>query len=161
MPLLNAFFGFMNCCRIRRPRADIFNSDTASCSGAVLILFFDITSTYFEGAMQGSAQAKRGYSRDGRPDCVQVTVGLVASKEGLPLALEVFDGNRTDVTTVEEMVEMMEKKYGAAEVVWVMDRGMVSEKNLAFMRREALISMRLPYCYPSFILSQHIRGMVI
>jgi len=98
-------------------------------------LFYDITSTYFEGAMQGNAQAKRGYSRDGRPDCVQVTIGLVASKEGLPLAFEVFDGNRTDVTTVEEMVEMMEKKYGVAERVWVMDRGMVSEKNLTFMRK--------------------------
>jgi transposase len=98
-------------------------------------LFYDVTSTYFEGAMQGNAQAKRGYSRDGRPDCVQVTIGLVASKEGLPLAFEVFDGNRTDVTTVEDMVEMMEKKYGTAERVWVMDRGMVSEKNLAFMRK--------------------------
>jgi transposase len=97
-------------------------------------LFYDITSTYFEGAMEGNSQAKRGYSRDGRPDCVQVTIGLVASKEGLPLAFEVFDGNRTDVTTVEEMVLMMEKKYGVAERVWVMDRGMVSEKNLAFMR---------------------------
>jgi transposase len=97
-------------------------------------LFYDITSTYFEGAMEGNAQAKRGYSRDGRPDCLQVTIGLVASKEGLPLAFEVFDGNRTDVTTVEEMVLMMEKKYGAAERVWVMDRGMVSEKNLAYMR---------------------------
>ncbi len=98
-------------------------------------LFYDITSTYFEGAMKGNAQAKRGYSRDGRPDCVQVTIGLVASKEGLPLAFEVFDGNRTDVTTVKEMVEMMEQKYGKAERVWVMDRGMVSEENLVdFMR---------------------------
>lgn len=97
-------------------------------------LFYDITSTYFEGAMKGNAQARRGYSRDGRPDCVQVTIGLVASKEGLPLAFEVFDGNRTDVTTVKEMVEMMEEKYGKAERVWVMDRGMVSEENLDFMR---------------------------
>ena len=97
-------------------------------------LFYDITSTYFEGAMKGNAQARRGYSRDGRPDCVQVTIGLVASKEGLPLAFEVFDGNRTDVTTVKEMVEMMEQKYGKAERVWVMDRGMVSEENLDFMR---------------------------
>jgi transposase len=97
-------------------------------------LFYDITSTYFEGAMKGNPQAKRGYSRDGRPDCVQVTIGLVASKEGLPLAFEVFDGNRTDVTTVKEMVEMMEQKYGKAERVWVMDRGMVSEENLEFMR---------------------------
>jgi transposase len=98
-------------------------------------LFYDITSTYFEGAMEGNPQAKRGYSRDGRPDCVQVTIGLVASKEGLPLAFEVFDGNRTDVTTVQEMMELMERKYGVAERVWVMDRGMVSEKNLMEMRK--------------------------
>jgi len=97
-------------------------------------LFYDITSTYFEGAMKGNPQAKRGYSRDGRPDCVQVTIGLVASKEGLPLAFEVFDGNRVDVTTVEEMIELMEEKYGKAERIWVMDRGMVSEENLEFMR---------------------------
>ncbi len=99
-------------------------------------LFYDITSTYFEGAMTGNSQAKRGYSRDGRPDCVQVTIGLVASKEGLPLAFEVFDGNRTDVTTVEEMVETMATKYGKAERIWVMDRGMVSEENLEYMREQ-------------------------
>ncbi len=98
-------------------------------------LFYDITSTYFEGKVRGNSQAKRGYSRDGRPDCVQVCLGLVASQEGLPLAFEVFDGNRTDVTTVEEMVEIMEKKYGKAQRVWVMDRGMVSEENLEFMRK--------------------------
>ena len=93
-------------------------------------LLYDITSTYFEGSVKDNPQAQRGYSRDGRPDCAQVCIGLVASIEGFPLAFEVFDGNRTDVTTVEEMVELMQNKYGAAERVWVMDRGMVSQDNI-------------------------------
>jgi transposase len=97
-------------------------------------LFYDITSTYFEGTANGNPQAKRGYSRDSRPDCPQVCIGLVATKEGLPIAFEIFDGNRTDVTTTEEMVEVMEAKYGKANRVWVLDRGMVSEDNLEFMR---------------------------
>jgi transposase len=97
-------------------------------------LFYDITSTYFEGSAKGNPQAKRGYSRDGRPDCPQVCIGLVTTKEGLPIAYEVFDGNRTDVTTTQEMVETMEKKYGKAGRVWVMDRGMVSEDNLKYLR---------------------------
>jgi transposase len=99
------------------------------------LLFYDITSTYFEGTAKGNAQAKRGYSRDGRPDCPQVCIGLVATREGLPLAFEIFDGNRVDVTTTKEMVQIMEAKYGKANRVWVMDRGMVSEKNLEFMRK--------------------------
>ena len=90
-------------------------------------LFYDITSTYFEGSMHGNPQAQRGYSRDSRPDCLQVTIGLVTTREGLPLAFEIFDGNRSDVTTPKEMVETMETKYGKANRVWVMDRGMVSE----------------------------------
>ena len=97
-------------------------------------LFYDITSTYFEGTAKGNPQAKRGYSRDSRPDCPQVCIGLVATKEGLPMAFEIFDGNRPDVTTTREMVEIMETKYGKANRVWVMDRGMVSEDNLEFMR---------------------------
>jgi transposase len=97
-------------------------------------LFYDITSTYFEGTALGNPQAKRGYSRDRRPDCPQVCIGLVTSKEGLPLAFEVFDGNRPDVTTTEEMVEVMESKYGKATRIWVMDRGMVSEENIEFMQ---------------------------
>ena len=64
-------------------------------------LFYDITSTYFEGTAAGNPQAKRGYSRDSRPDCPQVCIGLVATKEGLPIAFEIFDGNRPDVTTPE------------------------------------------------------------
>jgi transposase len=98
-------------------------------------LFYDITSTYFEGTAKGNAQAKRGYSRDGRPDCPQVCIGLVATREGFPLAFEIFDGNRSDVTTTKEMVQIMEAKYGKANRIWVMDRGMVSEENLEFMRK--------------------------
>ena len=98
-------------------------------------LFYDITSTYFEGTAKGNAQAKRGYSRDSRPDCPQVCIGLVATREGFPIAFEVFDGNRPDVTTTQEMVQMMEAKYGQANRIWVMDRGMVSEENLEFMRK--------------------------
>ena len=89
-------------------------------------LLYDITSTYFEGSAEKNAQAKRGYSRDHREDCVQVCIGLVVSKEGFPLGYEVFDGNRSDVTTLEEIVEVMEKKYGQAQRIWVMDRWKLS-----------------------------------
>ena len=98
-------------------------------------LLYDVTSTYFEGSAKFNPQAKRGYSRDGRPDCAQVCIGLVTTSEGLPLAFEIFDGNRTDVTTLPEIVEMMEKKYGKARRLWVMDRGMVSEENLESLRK--------------------------
>jgi transposase len=98
-------------------------------------LLYDITSTYFEGTGERNSQAKRGYTRDGRPDCVQVCIGLVVSREGLPLAYEVFEGNRTDVTTVEDIVDYMEAKHGQAGRVWVMDRGMVSEENLEYLRK--------------------------
>lgn len=98
------------------------------------ILLYDVTSTYFEGQAEGNSQARRGYSRDGRPDCVQVCIALVVTPEGLPLAYEVFDGNRTDVTTVEEIVETMRAKYGHERRTWVMDRGMVSEDNLDMLR---------------------------
>ena len=77
-------------------------------------LFYDITSTYFEGNAGGNSQAQRGYSRDGRPDCPQVCLGLVASREGLPLSFEIFDGNRVDVTTLQEMIRIMETRYGKA-----------------------------------------------
>jgi transposase len=97
-------------------------------------LFYDITSTYFEGQCQGNAQAKYGHSRDKRSDCKQVCIGLVVNAEGLPVGYEVFDGNRRDVTTLEEMVELMEDKYGKAQRVWVLDRGFVSEDNLDFLR---------------------------
>jgi hypothetical protein len=98
------------------------------------LLLYDVTSTYFEGQCLGNPMAKRGYSRDSRPDCVQVCIGLVVTEGGMPLGYEVFDGNTGDSTTVEQIVETMEKKYGRASRVWVMDRGMVSEANLAFIR---------------------------
>lgn len=97
-------------------------------------LLYDVTSTFFEGQAELNPQAQRGYSRDQRGDCKQVCIGLVCTPEGLPLSFEVFAGNRADVTTVEHIVRMMEEKYGAAERIWVMDRGMVSEANIAFLR---------------------------
>jgi transposase len=100
------------------------------------ILFYDITSTYFEGMMEGCPVAKRGYSRDQRPDCKQVVIALVVSRCGMPLGYEVFDGNKSDSTSVEEMVGLIENRYGRSDRIWVMDRGMVSEENLEFMRRE-------------------------
>jgi transposase len=98
------------------------------------LLLYDITSTYFEGQCAANRLAKRGYSRDGRPDCLQVCIGLVVTTDGIPLGYEVFAGNRNDATTVEEIVQAMEKKYGRADRIWVMDRGMVSEDNLKFLR---------------------------
>jgi hypothetical protein len=97
-------------------------------------LLYDVTSTFFEGKAEANEKAARGYSRDSRPDCKQVCIGLVCTPEGLPLSYEVFPGNRNDVTTVEEIVTMMEEKYGKAQRVWVMDRGLVSEENIEFLR---------------------------
>ena len=99
------------------------------------LLLYDITSTYFEGECAGNPMAKRGYSRDRRPDCPQVCIGLVVTTDGIPLGYEVFDGNTNDSTTVEQIVGAMEAKYGQANRIWVMDRGMVSEDNLKFIRR--------------------------
>ena len=99
------------------------------------LLLYDVTSTYFEGAAAGNPQAQRGYSRDHRPDCKQVNIALVVSRSGLPLGYEVFAGNRSDVTTVKEIVEAMESKYGQANRIWVMDRGMVSADNVEFLQQ--------------------------
>jgi transposase len=108
-------------------------------------LLYDITSTYFEGQCERNPQAQRGYSRDNRSDCKQVCIGLVVTPEGLPLAYEVFAGNRADVTTVEDIVDLMESKYGRAERIWAMDRGMVSEDNLDYLReRDALYIVGTP-----------------
>lgn len=122
------------------PHKDALCRHLQDCYGELFgetfdFLFYDITSTYFEGMALGNPQAKRGYSRDSRPDCPQVCIGLVTSREGLPLAFEVFDGNRTDVTTTKEMVLTMESKYGKAQRIWVMDRGMVSQDNIEFMQQ--------------------------
>ncbi len=98
------------------------------------LLLYDVTSTYFEGQAESNALAKRGYSRDHRGDCKQVCIGLVVTREGMPLGYEVFAGNRTDVTTVEEIVTTMERRYGRARRVWVMDRGMTSAENIAWLQ---------------------------
>lgn len=99
------------------------------------LLLYDVTSTYFEGDCCGNPMAKRGYSRDSRPDCLQVCIGLVVTDDGMPLGYEVFDGNTHDSRTVEHIVKSMESKYGKANRIWVMDRGMVSEDNLLFVRQ--------------------------
>jgi hypothetical protein len=98
------------------------------------LLLYDVTSTYFEGKAVLNPLAQRGYSRDHRPDCLQVCLALVVTREGMPLGYEIFPGNRTDVTTVEEIVETMEARYGVAQRIWVMDRGMTSEDNLSWLR---------------------------
>lgn len=98
------------------------------------LLLYDVTSTFFEGAA-GFPMAQRGYSRDQRSDCKQVCIGLVVSRCGMPLGYEVFPGNTADVTTVQQIVTEMEERYGKSDRVWVMDRGMVSEKNLDFFRQ--------------------------
>ena len=100
------------------------------------LLLYDVTSTYFEGDAKANPLAQRGYSRDKRGDCKQVTIGLVVSRCGMPLGYEVFAGNRTDVTTMQEIVETMEARYGKSNRIWVMDRGMVSEENLEFLKEE-------------------------
>jgi hypothetical protein len=98
------------------------------------VLLYDLTSTYFEGEAGEVAKANRGYSRDHRPDCKQVVIALVVTPEGFPLSYEVFAGNRIDVTTLDEMLDAVERKHGRARRVWVFDRGIVSEANLTTLR---------------------------
>jgi transposase len=99
------------------------------------LLLYDMTSTYFEGKCEGNPEAQRGYSRDHRGDCKQVTIALVVTRDGLPLGYQVFNGSRADVTTVGDVVERIEKLYGQANRIWVMDRGMVSQENVDWLRR--------------------------
>lgn len=95
------------------------------------ILLYDLTSTYFEGQCELNPKAKRGYSRDKRPDCKQVVIGLVVNKDGFPRAHEVFDGNRQDKTTVGEMLDLLEKRVGRQrEATVVVDRGMAYKANI-------------------------------
>lgn len=96
------------------------------------LLLYDVTSTYFEGVAD-PAIAERGHSRDHRPDCVQINIALVVTREGMPLGYEIFSGGTTDVTTVKQIVESMESRFGKVNRVWVMDRGMVSAKNIAWL----------------------------
>ena len=98
------------------------------------LLLYDVTSTYFEGQAKGNPKAKHGYSRDKRSDCKQVCIALVVSRCGMPMGYEVFDCNRRDSTTVEEIVKTMESRYGKSNRVWIMDRGMLSEDNITFLK---------------------------
>jgi transposase len=101
------------------------------------LLLYDVTSTYFEGQARANPLAQRGYSRDQRSDCKQVCIGMVVSRCGMPLGYEVFAGNRNDVTTMQEIVQTMEARYGRADRIWVMDRGMISAENIEFFRAGA------------------------
>ena len=101
------------------------------------VLLYDLTSTYFEANPPfGEADKRRfGYSRDKRPDCVQVVIALVVTPEGLPLAYEVLPGNTADKTTLRDFLARIERQYGKAQRVWVMDRGIPTEETLEQMRR--------------------------
>lgn len=98
------------------------------------VLLYDLTSTYVEGEAEQNPKAKRGYSRDGRPDCKQVVVALVITPEGFPLAYEVMDGNTSDKTTLRGFLTKIENLYGKARRVWLMDRGIPTEAVLKEMR---------------------------
>jgi transposase len=112
---------------LRKKWADLFGADFE-------VLLYDLTSTYFEGEMHQNPKAKRGYSRDGRPDCLQVVIALVITTDGFPLAYEVMDGNTSDRTTLRKFLTHVENTYGKAKRVWVMDRGIPTEEILAEMR---------------------------
>jgi transposase len=99
------------------------------------VLLYDLTSTYVEGAAERNPMVRHGYSRDHRPDCEQLVIALIVNSEGFPFSYETFDGNRSDVSTMETILRMMERKYGKARRIWVFDRGIVSEENLAAIRQ--------------------------
>jgi transposase len=99
------------------------------------VLLYDLTSTYVEGAAEKNPMMRRGYSRDHRPDCEQMVIALIVNSEGFPFSYETFDGNRADVSTMETILRMVERKYGKARRIWVFDRGIVSEANLEAIRR--------------------------
>jgi transposase len=100
------------------------------------LLLYDLTSTYFEGEAQHNPLAQRGYSRDHRPDCKQVNIAVIVTREGIPLGHEVFAGNVADVKTLKQIVEAVERRYGKAKRIWVMDRGLSSKKNVAWLEQE-------------------------
>jgi transposase len=112
---------------LRQKWADLFHADFE-------VLLYDLTSTYFEGEMEENPKAKHGYSRDGRPDCLQVVIALVITPDGFPLAYEVMDGNTSDRTTLRGFLDQIENTYGQAKRMWIMDRGIPSEAILAEMR---------------------------
>lgn len=112
---------------LKQKWADLFHADLE-------VLLYDLTSTYFEGEMEQNAKAKRGYSRDKRPDCLQLVIALVVTPDGFPLAYEVMNGNTSDRKTLPEFLQKIEGTYGKARRVWVMDRGVPSEAILKGMR---------------------------
>ena len=112
---------------LKQKWADLFGADFE-------VLLYDLTSTYFEGEMEQNPKAKRGYSRDGRPDCVQLVIALVVTPDGFPLAYEVMNGNTADSSTLRGFLAKIETAYGKARRVWVMDRGIPSEAVLKEMR---------------------------
>lgn len=99
------------------------------------VLLYDLTSTYVEGAAEKNPMMRRGYSRDHRPDCEQLVIALIVNSEGFPFSYETLDGNRADVSTMETILRMVERKYGKARRIWVFDRGIVSEENLEAIRK--------------------------
>src|SRR2546428_3281841 len=112
---------------LKQEWADLFQADFE-------VLLYDLTSTYFEGEMEQNPKAKRGYSRDKRPDCLQLVIALVVTTDGFPLAYEVMNGNTSDRTTLRGFLKKIEDTYGKARRVWVMDRGVPTEEILKEMR---------------------------
>jgi len=112
---------------LKQKWADLFGADFE-------VLLYDLTSTYFEGEMEQNPKAQRGYSRDGRPGCVQLVIALVVTPDGFPLAYEVMNGNTADCSTLRGFLAKIEAAYGKARRVWVMDRGIPSEAILQEMR---------------------------
>jgi transposase len=112
---------------LKQKWADLFHADFE-------VLLYDLTSTYFEGEMEQNPKARRGYSRDGRPDCLQLVLALVITPDGFPLAYEVMNGNTSDRSTLRDFLKKVEQSYGKARRVWVMDRGIPSEAILKEMR---------------------------
>jgi len=112
---------------LKQKWADLFHADFE-------VLLYDLTSTYFEGEMEENAKAKRGYSRDKRPDCLQLVIALVVTPDGFPLAYEVMDGNTSDRKTLPNFLKKIEATYGKARRTWVMDRGVPTEAILKEMR---------------------------
>jgi transposase len=115
---------------LRQKWADLFQAEFE-------VLLYDLTSTYFEGAMEENPKAKYGHSRDKRTDCLQVVIALVITPDGFPLAYEVLDGNTSDRATLRGFLDKIEKTYGKAKRMWVMDRGIPSEEILREMRDPA------------------------
>lgn len=113
--------------------------DLKACFGDLFSLQFDLllcdlTSSFFEGLMDGNDLAQRGYSRDHRPDCKQIVLALIVTPDGFPVYHDVFAGNMNDAVAFPQVVETMEANFGKARRVWVLDRGIASQKNLGFLR---------------------------